>query len=481
MAGFPYKLEPYAHQREALQATAPQKFAALLMDPGTGKTKVSIDTMAWLYRNRGLRRVVVIAPNHVHVNWTEEELPKHMTEAVPFDAFEWISKKTKSKSFQRAFAEFLKKTPSHLKILSINVDAITTAAGFKAIKSVLDDGVSMVIIDESTDIKTPGAKRTRRATAIGRRAEYRRILSGLPDPEGPLDMFSQLRFLSPHLVGSRFAEFKARYCEFEQVYVGQGKTVEKVSGYRHLDELQGIISSCSYRATKDVLNLPPKVYMPKDWFDLSPQQRRMYDELREEWRTQYESGEEVTESLGIVRQMRLQQIASGYVPTDDAERDDPVKLIPGPNPRVERLIDITRRAQPPFIIWVRFKLDAGLLCDALGKDAVRYDGDTKDSEKLPIRTAFQAGEIPYLVASPMSMSRGFTLHRARTVIYFSHYWGLEPRIQSEDRAHRAGLKHTVNYHDICGRDTIDEKIIQALRDKDDVARIVIGDQKREWI
>ena len=114
-------------------------------------------------------------------------------------------------------------------------------------------------------------------------------------------------------------------------------------------------------------------------------------------------------------------------------------------------------------------------------DAVRYDGSTSDDERAESIERFQHGDAKLFVGNPKAGGRGLTLHAATTVVFYSNYFGLETRIQAEDRAHRIGQEHPVLYVDIVGEDTVDEKIVLALREKKRVADLITGDAYKEWI
>jgi SNF2 family DNA or RNA helicase len=86
-----------------------------------------------------------------------------------------------------------------------------------------------------------------------------------------------------------------------------------------------------------------------------------------------------------------------------------------------------------------------------------------------------------LIGTPQTGGYGITLTQANTVIYYSNGYDLEKRLQSEDRAHRIGQKKTVTYIDIIAEDTVDEKIVKALRDKINIASEVMGEKLKEWI
>ena len=70
---------------------------------------------------------------------------------------------------------------------------------------------------------------------------------------------------------------------------------------------------------------------------------------------------------------------------------------------------------------------------------------------------------------------------ANTVIYYSNGYDLEKRLQSEDRAHRIGQKKNVTYIDIIAEETVDEKIVKALKDKINIASEVLGEELKDWI
>ena len=481
---FPYKTAPYQHQRDALKFSMDRTFAGLFMEPGTGKSKVIIDTAAYLRLTGKIDGVIIVAPNGVHVAWLTDQFPAHMSDKVPWRGFEWRASRARGRGYQLAWKEFMDGSRS-LPILAINIEAVLTEIGHSALRAFLSRFRTLFVIDESTDIRTPGAKRTKRIKALGKLATCRRILSGFPDPESPLDLYAQLSFLSPTIVGSNVATFKARYAEYEHMYYRGPKAapVPVLRGFRNLDHLQKIVSQHCFRVTKDVLDLPPKVYARR-YFELSPEQQRMYDELREEWYTEFKDGAPVSADLTIVRLTRLQQIASGYVPTTTEDPDaEPERIIPGPQPRLEQLMDLVEKTPGKMIIWVRYRIDADLIMNAMGRGpgmhAVRLDGAvSRDTKMENIETWRHPDGARIMIASPQAGGRGFTLTEARSVVYYSHYRGLEPRFQSEDRCHRIGLQHSVLYTDLVARETVDEVILESYRRKEELGRMVLGDLRK---
>ena len=87
----------------------------------------------------------------------------------------------------------------------------------------------------------------------------------------------------------------------------------------------------------------------------------------------------------------------------------------------------------------------------------------------------------FFVGQPRTGGYGITLTEATTVVYFSNSYDLEIRLQSEDRAHRIGQKKPVTYIDIVSPNTVDEKILQALEEKNILAGQVLGEEVKGWL
>lgn len=456
---YQFKTRPYAHQAKAfLLSRDAQKFA-LFMDMGTGKSKVIIDTACWLYGQGRINAVVVIAPNGVHSNWVERELPVHMPDGVPLEAAVWRSS-DESKS-AKAKLEALLQPREALKIISVNVEAFASEKVVKYLTRFIQGRQTLVVIDESTRIKTPGAARTKAILKLFKRAPYKRILTGTPVTEGVENLFSQLLFLGEDILGfSSFYTFRNRYCEMG------GFQQKEIVGYRNLPELVSLVEPFSFHVRKeDCLDLPAKVYETRE-VDLTPEQRKAYDDLKKRLVAEL-GGATLSVPQAMTKVMRLQQIACGWFPTDEGD------IIPLPCNRLKVLKDVLEDVRGKAIIWCRFRADIEAVLKLLGKDAVAYFGDVSSEDRTRAIEEFQNGKVPYFVGNPKSGGIGLTLTAATTVIYYSNSFSLEERLQSEDRAHRIGQTKTVTYIDLLARNTVDEKIVKALQEKKDVAELVM--------
>jgi SNF2 family DNA or RNA helicase len=140
------------------------------------------------------------------------------------------------------------------------------------------------------------------------------------------------------------------------------------------------------------------------------------------------------------------------------------------------------------IIWANYTHDIHAIYKALseeygGGSAATYHGETDVEDRQKIVNKFQdpGSELRFFIGQPKTGGYGLTLTEAQTVIYYSNNYDLEVRLQSEDRAHRIGQKSSVLYIDLMSPGTIDEKIVGALRDKINIATLVLGEDIKKWL
>lgn len=473
-------LEPLDHQRLFLSESGRRAEYGLFWETGTGKTKGLIDNAALLHCEGTIDAAFVLAPNGVHRNWVVEELPKHWPRDLPpIDAFAWVSPSASTKWHREAVSRLL--GSNGFVWLCMSYDALMTDAGKQASWDLMRNRRCLYILDESQRAKTPSAKRTKRIIASSVYAPYRRIASGTP-MDTPMDIYSQVRFLDPDFwarefgIGS-FTSFKAYFANWVTIPVAGGRTFDKLDSYRNLDELERALRKVSQRVRKDeVLDLPPRTHK-RMFSELSPAQRRAYEELRTEALTFLDGGDLVTAELAIVRVMRLQQITSGFiVPRAGAE---PVLF--DPNPREALLREVLEDLSRPSIIWGRFVMDVRMAeraSRAAGRRPVVYDG----SDPAASVDVFKAGDADDFIANLESGAReGFTLNRADTMIYVSNSTKLLNRLQSEDRNYRIGQGLPTQVIDLLSEDTLDAAVLEALSEKRDTVGSILGDDPAGWL
>ena len=485
---YEHKTKPYEHQCKVFETSRDKKYFALLMDMGTGKSKVIVDNAAWLYEEKKIDALLVIAPNGVHLNWVRNEIPAHLPDRIPRFVVPWESG-NQSKKYAKSMVKLFDAT-QELKIFTMNIEALSSKRGAETAQRFLKRyPLSMTVIDESSKIKTPRAKRTKIAVNLRKLTAYRRILTGTPITQSPLDLFPQLYFLSPDiLMFTSFYAFKHHYAKVIQKIAvdGSGRQYkyEDVVGYQNLDELQRRLASCSYRITKqECLDLPDKIYT-QIIVDLSPEQKKLYKKLTEDLLLEV-AGAELPIPMVLTRLLRLQQITGGFVAPEDAA---PVPIHEDGGPKLRALLSDVEDlpAAESAIIWARFVPEIEAILAALRKaygfhTAGAYYGATKRGERADLIDSFQSGKTRFFVGNPQAAGMGLTLHRASTVYYYSNDFSLENRLQSEDRAHRIGQQKNVLYKDIVCNKTIDEKVLKVLREKKSVADLVVSGNVRSFL
>ncbi|PZC48497.1 MAG: Superfamily II DNA or RNA helicase, SNF2 family [Chloroflexi bacterium] len=474
-----FKTVPFQHQANVLARCWEHTNWALFLEMGTGKSKICIDNVGLLYEEGRINTFVVVAPKGVYRNWAKQELPKHLPDRIPQTMVIWNPTPTKAQ--KNALKSILEPSDS-LRIFIVNVEALSTVKGQRFLEQLLKNSEALLAIDESTTIKSPKARRTKAIIRIGELAKYRRILTGSPVTQSPLDLWAQCRFLGKDLlgdVGDNFYQFQYRYAIIKRRQLGS-HSFNLVVGYRDLDNLARHLKSFSSRIRKDeCLDLPPKIYTQRN-IALSDDQARIYNELREFALARIDDDEFMTVDNVMTQLLRMQQVLSGHTKTDGGD------LIDIKDNRLDELLACLEESEGKAIIWSRFRYDVKRISQALIKrhgaeSTVTYFGDTSDEERTQGIERFQNGNARFFVGNPQTGGYGITLTAAQNVIYFSNSFDLAVRMQSEDRAHRIGQNKSVTYVDFIAEGTIDERIVEALRNKMDIASEVLGENLRKWL
>ncbi len=474
---YKFKTKPYAHQLTALEKSWNKETYAYFMEMGTGKTKVLIDNLAMLYDKGKVDGALIIAPKGVVKTWYEQELPTHLPNHIEYKNILWQSNITKT---QREKLESLFEIGQDLHILIMNVESLSTDKGVKFASKFLSSHKTLMAIDESTTIKTPTTKRTKNIISLGKYAKYRRIMTGSPITKNPLDLFSQCEFLDPWLLNyDSFYAFRNRYAEMKTMYL-HGRSIQIVDAFQNLGELSDKVKGFSYRVLKeDCLDLPPKNFI-KRHVALTPDQKRIYEQMKKEAMAIL-NGKVTTTMTVLTQLMRLHQITCGHFTADDGSTQSVESN------RLDELMSILEDIEGKAIIWANYQLSVGEIIQRIikehGKDSyVHYYGLTSQEDRQDNIRKFQNDpKCRFIIGTPQTGGYGITLTQANTVIYFSNGYDLEKRLQSEDRAHRIGQKKTVTYIDLIAEDTVDEKIVEALRKKINIASEVMGEELKDWI
>lgn len=494
MSEFPFKTNPYKHQLDCWRVSKDRDAFAYFMEMGTGKSKVIIDNAAYLNMNGKIDGQVIVAPKGVYLNWIESELPTHMTEAITHKVAHWSSYARKK---ERDAIKALYQEGKLLRTLVVNVEAMNSERATNEVVQFMKKYPSMLTVDESTTIKNPDAKRTKILINVGKYAHYRRVCSGNPIPNGPLDIYSQAEFLQRNMLGfTNFFAFRNRFAVMQDKKAG-GNSFRSVVGYRDLEALKTLMRRFAFIIKKaDCLDLPPKVYQTVD-VEMGPRQTDAYNRMVEDSIIRLSATTQVTALMAITQLLRLHQIACGFLKPDGMDE------VPfgEPDNRMETLLDLLGQAPGKVIIWATYRYNIKniirSISERFGADSVvDFYGDTSDEKRRYAKQAFQDPNSPvkFMVSNPDTGKWGNTWTQATTVIYYSNNYNLEAREQSEDRAHRIGQKGAIHdvkwrepqgddegsllipempgegepsvlYIDLRVRGTVDDRIVRVLRQK----------------
>tara|TARA_R100001129_G_C5313721_1_gene245858 strand:- start:827 stop:2290 length:1464 start_codon:yes stop_codon:yes gene_type:complete len=475
---YPFKNKPFLHQKAYLERFCFDEKVALFADMGTGKTYMLINNAAILYDKGKIDAVLVVAPKGVYRNWTDIEIPKHIPDHVIYRCANWSSSPLKK---EKIALESIFDITDDLKILAMNVEAFSTQKGTTFAKRFVNAHNCLMIIDESTTIKTPKASRSKNAVKVGALVKYKRIATGSPITKSPMDIYMQCEFLSPSLLNiPSYYAFQARYANVIERSLAT-HSFKKIVGYRRLEELQEKISDFAFRVTKEeCLDLPEKLYSVR-YVDLTKEQTKSYVEMKQRALAQFSEG--ITSTVNFLTQLlRLHQIVCGHIKLDDGQ------VLTLPNYRLQELLNIIEETDKKIIIWANYRHDIEQIKKTLQKEhgmnsVVTYYGDTSTEDRQKAIEEFQDkdGDVRFFVGNPKTGGYGITLTEASLVVYYSNNFDLEVRLQSEDRAHRIGQTKNVTYIDLISPKTVDEKIVQALRSKIDIASEVLGEDPKNWL
>ena len=474
MSKYPYKTKPYEHQRNALSESAEKIEWAYFMEMGTGKTKVTIDNIAYLYLQRKINTVLIIAPKSVYTNW-QSEIETHMPDVLKYKIFKWNIDKPK---------DYFKLTESKdLKIFLINVEALSTKRGYQAcVDYLIKNKLNFVALDESTTIKNRSAKRTKNILALSKVSHIKRILTGSPITKSPLDLFTQCAFLSPELLGFQsYLAFRNRYAEMTDIPVGSGRFISVPKYYKKLEELEEKMKSFATRIRKDqCLDLKPKV-RSKRYIELEGEGKKIYERLRTHALAIVEDST-ISFSNKLTEIIKLHQVCNGFTKDDDG------KILQLHKAKLNALEETLEETDGKVIIWANYLYNIHEIKDFLinkyGSESTVsiYGAVSVEDRKNAVDRIQTDDKCRFLVGNPTTGGFGLTLTACNTVIYYSNSYNLEVRMQSEDRAHRMGQKGTVVYIDIVARGTLDEAIMKSLTSKGKLAAKTLGEEDlKSWL
>jgi SNF2 family DNA or RNA helicase len=453
------KTKPWRHQIEAFRFTLDRMLrgpgaALLALEMGVGKTLVALMVLAAM----AAKRILICCPLRVVPVW-EQQIDRHLDLPLIVVALDdnvgSVANKKKLSEDKLKLAE----TTGRPLVIVINYDSVWRSPFSEWAEGQQWD---LIIADESHRLKAPGGKASLAFKRLRQHARGRLALSGTPMPHSPLDVYAQFRFLSQTIFGPSFAAFRQKYA------VMGGFQRKQVTGFQCLDELEALMRTITYRVSKDVLDLPPQTHVTYHC-ELSAEGRRIYQDLEDDFVAEVRDGR-ITVSNAMVKLLRLQQVAGGWVKTDDGQhhRVDSAK---------EKLLADTLEdvgSGEPVVVFCRFHADLDAVHDAAkstGFPSLELSG--RRDELRP----WQDGEAQVLAVQISAGGVGVDLTRARYSIYYSLSFSLGEYDQALSRVHRPGQTRPVEHIHLLVRNTVDMKIMRALEKRAEVVEAILAEIK----
>lgn len=449
------KTTAWTHQRQGYHFAKDLPGVILSMDMGTGKTLTSLG----LLLNRNNAQTMVVCPKSVITVWPAE-FKKHcdMKAVFAYPIKGSVKKKTQYIMQQQKLAK-AKKQPF---ILILNYEAYWREPLSKWIEKQIWDHI---IYDECHRIKSPSGKAARFASRLVKQSQYRLGLTGTPMPHSPLDVFAQARAIDPSVFGTNYHKFKTHFA------IMGGFNNKQIIDYQNQEELSEKFDSISFRVkANDVLDLPEAIHTYRTC-QLTPKTWKVYKELDSELYTEIEQGE-VTPANAMVKVLRLQQLTSGYLKTDNG---DLVEYGTEKKDLMGDLLDEIPQDEP-IVIFCRFTSDienVKQVCLNNKRNCGELSGSANDLE------AFQKGQFDSLAIQIRSGGVGVDLTRSAYCIYYSMGHSLGDYTQSLARTNRPGQTRSVRYYHLLADDSIDMLVYKALQEKQEVIDFILEQKGKE--
>ena len=428
------------------------KSVAILAEMGTGKTLISIGIAGYLYLHNDISKLLIVAPLSITKVWEEEFLK--------FADFDYQLRVLEGTTYKK------QETLRNLFGNKLQVAVVNYESCWRMEKEITEWKPDMIICDESSKIKNPQAKQSKALHRLGKNSKHNIILTGTPVTNNPLDFFSQYKFLDDSVFGSSYYSFRARYA----VMGGYGNY--QVIGYKNLQELTGKAHNIAFRITKkEALDLPEQVDVIRT-IDLESTARAIYNRVEQESYAELEHGEIITTNV-LTKLLRLSQITGGFVKDEFNEFVEQVSEV-----KLDALKEIVEEcidADKKLVVFARFIPEIDEITKMLKGLGVRYSmirGDVKDRASEVDK--FQNDQdVKVFVGQLQTTGMGLTLTAADTAVFYSLSYNFADYEQAKARIHRIGQKNNCTYIHLIAKNTIDEKVMKALKSKKNIADLVV--------
>jgi SNF2 family DNA or RNA helicase len=521
------RLDPlFLHQCEDFWRFKDDPEFGCYLEQGCGKSAINLRIAAYKFLHKKIDALLVVAPNDVHKQWAIEQIPLWLPPEIPRELQCFGGRGGARDTYPFNRAEYLHIVCVNIDTFSTPAKwkDIAEWAKSKSTMIILDEATciknpktkrSERMLYEFNDV----VRRRTQIISSTRKTISRSALTGTPATNGTCDLWSLKEFLRPNYFNRNWYSFRNRYAMLATITTAYGSTqimltkdiwdavkgcdtYEKaymlfgvssdtyetiqmqerfMGAYKHEEELKNLIAPISsFRTLKDCVDMPPQVYHRKQ-VTMSSEQQKAYKDMERELLAMY-GGATTTAANKLSALIRLQQISSGFIVQGQLKAFDPedettwwggenepdiepgdVMWLGNTNPKLDQLFRDVEESSRPCIIITRFSAEAARIYDELSKQfsTMLYTG----WKKTGTIEEFKDGKYEILVANIRCISRGFNLQNACQMFFYSNTFSLEDRLQVEARIFRIGQRSPCAYTDYINENTIDLKVVGALRQK----------------
>jgi hypothetical protein len=450
------------HQRPVFQYAKTRDRIALFLEMRVGKTYV---TMKWI-REKGARRILLLAPWNTLVgtrNW-EGHLRRHGETVTMLCNMPTEDREAAARwKWERGIVEapegyddlFARAGDTVRGLVRRKAEGwfLLHFEGLRVAPDLLDWPWDAIIVDESTRIRNPQAQITKTLLNRGE-ADLRAILSGLPNPESPMDFFTQFQFTLGHCMGyTNFWAWRHRYFS-AGAFAGQWYPKKGT-----LDAIKAFVHQNSFILTRAKAGIGSKKSYEMRSVPMGPKQMRALKQVAKSY--EYEGTET---KWAPVKETWMQKIAGGFSPTEDGV------LLDDGKPRLLHEVLTEELPRESVVVWFRFNQEIDYCWEYLTRKKVKVErvhGGLKmpKSERSVIQDRFQDGHTRVLLMQVALGQFGWDLSRANYELYYSNTYEHEDRRQSEDRIIHPQKRDPVTVIDLVTIGTSDEDVVEALQSK----------------
>lgn len=452
LAVSPKPWKPHKYQKKAVTWLLEHALAALFLDPGLGKTSITLAAIKIMMNAGMMERVLIIAPLRVMYNvWVEQ-----VKEWADFNHLRVVVLHGKDKEAAlREDADIYLVNPEGLYWLMVN-------SRWKLIRP------DALVVDESSKFKNSTTKRFRALRAFLPKFRYRWILTGSPAPNGLLDIFGQVYLMD---LGRSLGEFITHYRRKYFAPTGhEGFDWKLKDDAKSEKEIYKALKPYVLRLkAEDHLDMPALVENVVR-VTLPDAARRAYEDMEAEMFHEMDSGEKLMALSAAAASGKCRQIANGGIYRHDQQERllKSEKWVPLHDAKTEALRELVDELQgSPILVGYEYDHDRQRLVKEFGKNTPWIGGGVSQKRTTEILRAWNAGDIPVLLGHPAAMAHGLNAQAGgHHIAWYGMPWDFELYDQFIRRLWRQGNKATrVFVHYLVAAGTVDEAVLRALRNK----------------